>query len=238
MNAIVIMAGSVTRLALALICILLGGFAETLKATPTINLPVNAVSVGQRAGSVTIPVEVTGAFNEDSWWGILYPEFTYATQAGTTSSGVGYEGTSGTRLEFSEEESTIFISIPIYYTGATSDRFFTVVISNPYYANLGATTAVTVTIKGEKPSPKLNIKTTKGPLKTKFTIYGNVANAKDSEIKSVSLTINGKRMILEGKQSWKAKGVRANVAGTYKMVAKAYLKNGTVLTKTANLYIY
>lgn len=131
----------------------------------------------------------------------------------------------------------MFISIPIYYTGATQDLFFTVVISDPYDADLGASTAVTVTIKGEKPKPTISILTTKGPLKKRFTIYGSVSNVALSDIKSVKLTINGQKMTLLGKKEWKAR-VRANVAGTYKMIATACLKDGTILKRRANLYIY
>jgi hypothetical protein len=68
-----------------------------------------------------------------------------------------------------------------------------VVIFDPYYADLGATTAVTITIKGEKPQPKISINTTKGPLNKRFAVYGFISDVLESDIKSVTLTIGGQK---------------------------------------------
>lgn len=227
----------VSKKVISIMSVIIGLVIPAL-ATPVIEFPIKKISVTQRSGSVTIPVKTTGEFYTQPWGEIELPQFTYATQAGTTKSGVGYEGTSGTKYNFSKEDSIIFISIPIFYTGATKDLFFTVVMSDPYYADFGRTTAVTVTIKGEKPQPKISITTDSGRINKDFVVYGKVANLNAEMIKSIKLTIDGRKFSVTGKKQWKSKPIQFKNPGKYQITAKAYLKDGTVIKKQDDLYIY
>ncbi len=120
-------------------------------ATPKIGFLQSSVTVSQRAGSVSIPVKASGEFDV-GYAGVELPSFRYSTQGGTAISGTHYDGGGFydfPRVEFQEENTTINISVPIYYTGSTVDRFFTIVLSDYIDSIQDTLTSVTVTILAE-----------------------------------------------------------------------------------------
>lgn len=106
-----------------------------------ISFQASSITVSQTAGSVSIPVVCTG---ETGVWGEAVD---YDSQNGTAIAGTDYQAVSE-QLDF-YSPGTQYISIPIIYTGSTADRHFSVFLSNPFNAQLGAITSITVTIKAE-----------------------------------------------------------------------------------------
>lgn len=204
--------------------------AEPVRPPVVFNLGKTAYSVSQGAGAIQIPVSFTNSPRFSQVW------IKYATQGNTATSGTDYRGTNSTTVNFVPGANTAVITIPIYRTGATSNRSFNVFLLSSSEGSIGSNSLATVTILGVNPVPKANILTTAGPVGIPFTIYGNVSNVKDSQIKSVLFTINGKKMKLIGKRNWKSMVVARSI-GRYRMVVTVYLTNGKILRKTAYLSI-
>jgi hypothetical protein len=117
------------------------------------------IAVRQDVGTLNIPVSITGPKDtSDVADPVVYAE----TQAGSTSSGYGYDGfskTAFTALNYNGVSGFANISIPIYYTGDTANKFFTVLLSPSTYSytssnvTVGTPSAITVTILGYQPPP-------------------------------------------------------------------------------------
>ncbi len=108
--------------------------------TGTIGLLTNAVSVLESATNVLVTVTRTGGTNNTL-------SVDYVTADGTATNGLDYVAVTNT-LTFTAGQTSKTISVPLTNDSSIEgDETFTLTISNPDGAVLGATTTATITIK-------------------------------------------------------------------------------------------
>lgn len=111
-----------------------------LEDDSALSLSTNAVSVNENVASATLTVRRTGGTNTTV-------TVDFATADGAATNAVDYTATNGT-LSFGPGVTTRTITVPLINdSDVDGDNDFTVTLSNPSAASIGATTNATVTIR-------------------------------------------------------------------------------------------
>ena len=115
---------------------------------PTIQFTTGQYSFNENAGTVTIPVTLTGSTS-------LPASVNYAVTGGTATAGSDYTGGSGT-LSFSPGTTSASVSINIA-NDATYENNENIILSlsSPINATLGAPSTTTITIQNDDPAPTI-----------------------------------------------------------------------------------
>lgn len=223
-------------------CLLIGPVAM---ARPTIKFDNTNITVSQTAGSVTIPLTITGQLDSDSFAGTLDKISYYLnTQGVTAKSETNYEGIPKTEYssDLSDYDGISYsgqISIPIFFTKLRYSTTFNVLLSpssdydlaiaNGYQAaTVGSPSVATVTILGYTP-PEAVIKTNTAKKNGTTIVKGKVYNASDSEIQKLTLKIGGTYFKVLGKSSWNTNPIRFSKKGRYLAELTVYLKTGETI---------
>jgi hypothetical protein len=114
-------------------------------ALPTVQLSASTVSVAENGGTVTITVTRSSGTGSST--------VNYATANGSASAGSDYTASSGT-VSFAAGQTSRTFTVPITDdTAVESNETFTVGLSSPSGATLGAVTSATVTITDNDTAP-------------------------------------------------------------------------------------
>lgn len=194
------------------------------------SLASSSIKTNQFAGAVRIPVKYTGTPLQSDVW------VEYRTQGATATPGTDFGGTSSSKVHFPVGSKTAYISIPIYYTGTSTSKKFTVILNSSSEGKLLDPTVANVTIGGQAHPPAIVFLRNKFSVGS-FTLRGRIENVPSSAIKRIKLTIGGQEFTTSGKVNWKSE-LRANSSGRYSMALRVYLTNGQVLKESKPLIIY
>jgi len=187
-------------------------------------------SVNQTTGSVRIPVTYTGTPRNSQVW------LEYNTQNLTGSTGVHYGGTNSSVVNFASGSKTAYISIPIYYSGSTSNRTFRVNLASMSEGVKGSPASTQVTINRQRGLPKIVFKTKRVSV-GKRVIEGKIVNVSSKDIMRITLDNLGNTAKVTGKTKWKTKALNFRSRGSYPFVATATLRNGQKITQSINIVV-
>lgn len=122
----------------------IAAFGPALRATPTISFQNSEMSVSQKAGSLLVPVVITGTRDASN------PSARFSTQNVTATRYTDFGSPSS--INFGAASSVQNVVVPIYYTGSAQDRTFLLSFSSVSNCQIGSPASCLVTILAEAPA--------------------------------------------------------------------------------------